>query len=190
MAASPAYYSEGPEALVVNLATKGDRAAFAELVRRRQTWIRGLMRRCCHDANTADDLAQQVFMQAWRNIRHVKDAEKFGSWLKQLAINEWLQFKRKNDALRDAEGEGSITASQTDKTAIALDLDSAMAMLPGPVSLCIALSYHERMTHDEIAEMSGMQLGTVKSHIRRGSQRLRELLSAYDETQELEVAND
>jgi len=61
-------------------------------------------------------------------------------------------------------------------------------LLPGPVSLCIALCYHERMTHDEIVELTGMQLGTVKSHVRRGSKRLRELLAAYDETNELEVA--
>ncbi len=183
---TPGYYAEGPEALVVSLASKGDRNAFAELVRRRQPWIRGLMRRCSGDAHLADDLSQQVFMQAWRKIRQLKEADKFGAWLKQMAINEWLQHRRKNDALRGAEGEAGITDSLKDKTSIGVDLDNAMALLPGPVSLCIALCYHERMTHDEIAELTGMQLGTVKSHIRRGSQRLRELLIAYDETTELE----
>ncbi len=188
MPATPGYYAEGPEALVVSLASKGDRDAFAELVRRRQSWIRSLMRRCSGDAHLADDLSQQVFMQAWRKIRQLKEADKFGSWLKRMAINEWLQYRRKNDALRGAEGEASITASQHDKTSIGMDLDNAMALLPGPVSLCIVLCYHERMTHDEIAELTGMQLGTVKSHVRRGSRRLRELLSAYDETTELEGA--
>jgi len=51
------------------------------------------------------------------------------------------------------------------------------------------LSYHERMTHNEIAELTGLKLGTVKSHVLRGSKRLRELLSAYDETQEIEDAS-
>ncbi|MBT8067738.1 MAG: sigma-70 family RNA polymerase sigma factor [Gammaproteobacteria bacterium] len=190
MPALPGYYAEGPEALVVSLAAKGDRAAFAELVRRRQSWVRTLLRRCSGDPSLADDLSQQVFMQAWRKIRQLKDADKFGAWLKQMAINQWLQHKRKNDALRGAEGEESIVGMRLDKTSIALDLDRAMSLLPAPVSLCIALSYHERMTHDEIAELTGMQLGTVKSHIRRGSQRLRELLSAYDETKELEDANE
>ena len=46
MPAAPGHYAEGPEALVVSLASKGDRDAFAELVRRRQSWIRNLMRRC------------------------------------------------------------------------------------------------------------------------------------------------
>ena len=79
--------------------------------------------------------------------------------------------------------------SQKDKTSIGLDLDGAMALLPGPVSLCIALSYHERLTHDEIAELTGLQVGTVKSHVRRGSARLRELLSAYDESDDSEDAS-
>ena len=189
MPARPDYYAEGPEALVVSLASKGDRSAFAELVRRRQTWIRQLMRRCSGDANLADDLSQQVFMQAWRKIRHIREPDRFAGWLKQLAINEWLQHCRKNDALRGAEGEDEIKASQIDKTSIAMDLDQAMSKLSGPVSLCIALSYHERMTHEEIAALTEIQIGTVKSHIRRGSKRLREMLSAYDETIELEDAS-
>lgn len=187
MPALPGYYAEGPEALVVSLACKGDRAAFAELVRRRQVWVRTLLRRCSGDATLADDLSQQVFMKAWRKIRQLKDVDRFGAWLKQMAINEWLQHKRKNDALRDAKGEDSIVLPQLDKTSIGMDLDRAMSLLPGPVSLCIALSYHEHMTHEEIAELTGMQLGTVKSHVRRGSQRLRDLLAAYDETKELEA---
>lgn len=190
MPALPGYYAEGPEALIVSLASKGDRAAFAELVRRRQTWIRTLLRRFSGDATLADDLSQQVFMQAWRKIRQLKDVNKFGAWLKQMAVNEWLQYIRRNDALRDAQGEDAISTSRQDKTSIGMDLDRAMGQLPGPVSLCIALSYHERMTHDEIAEVTGIQLGTVKSHIRRGSQQLRELLSAYDETKQLETTDE
>jgi RNA polymerase sigma-70 factor (ECF subfamily) len=186
MPATPGYYAEGPEALVASLASKGDRDAFAELVRRRQSWIRNLMRRCCGDQSLADDLSQQVFLQAWRKIRQLKEADKFASWLKQLAINEWLQYLRKNDVMRGAAGDEDITMSQHDKTSVAMDLDLAMSALPDPVRLCIILSYHARMSHNEIAEVTDMQLGTVKSHIRRGSERLRELLSAYDESADAE----
>ena len=76
--------------------------------------------------------------------------------------------------------------SQHDKTSVAMDLDLAMATLPDPVRLCIILSYQARMSHTEIADVTDMQLGTVKSHIRRGSERLRELLSAYDESTDAE----
>lgn len=180
MPATPGHYADGPEALVASLASKGDRDAFEELVRRRQSWIRNLFRRCCGDASLADDLSQQVFLQAWRKIRHLREAQKFGSWLKQMAINEWLQHVRKKDALRGAASDENVTLSQNDTTSIAMDLDHALALLPEPVRLCVVLSYHQRMSHPEIAKMTDIQLGTVKSHIRRGSERLRELLSAYD----------
>lgn len=188
MRAAPDHYAEGPEALVVSLASKGDRDAFAELLRRRQSWIRNLMRRCSGDASLADDLSQQVFLQAWRKIRGLKDVDKFGSWLKRLAINEWLQYLRKNDPLRVADSNDDLPSSALDKTSIGMDLERALAMLPGAVSLCVVLSYHERMAHTEISEMSGLPLGTVKAHVRRGSKRLRELLSAYDETIPVENA--
>ena len=188
MPAAPRHYADGPEALVVSLASKGDRLAFEELVRRRQSWIRNLMRRCCNDANLADDLSQQVFMQAWRKIRQLNDPDRFGPWLKRLAINEWLQQQRKSDALRGALGEDDISVAKLEKTSVAMDLDKALAALPGPVGLCVVLSYYERMSHPEIAELTKMQLGTVKSHIRRGSEQLRQMLSAYDETATMEDA--
>ena len=186
MSVSPGHYAEGPEALIVSLATKGDKQAFAELVRRRQAWIRSLMRRCSGDANLADDLSQQVFMQAWRKIRQLKDADKFGGWLKKLAINEWLQHARKGDVLKVADNDEQLPEALGATTSLAMDLDSAMAMLPGDVSLCITLSYHERMSHPEIAEVTGVPIGTVKSHIRRGSERLKKILSAYAESGQTE----
>lgn len=182
MPVSPGHYAEGPEALIVSLAIKGDKDAFAELVRRRQSWVRSLMRRCCGDVNLADDLSQQVFMQAWRKIRQVKDVDRFAGWLKRLAINEWLQHVRKNDVLKVADDDERLPAGRIATTSLAMDLGSAMAMLPGDTSMCITLSYHERMTHAEIADLSGIPLGTVKSHINRGSKRLKEILSAYAES--------
>ncbi|MCP4300227.1 MAG: sigma-70 family RNA polymerase sigma factor [Gammaproteobacteria bacterium] len=176
------HYSRSPEVLVVSLARTGDRSAFEELVRRRQTWIRNLMRRCCGNITLADDLAQQVFMQAWRTIHHLQRRDRFGAWLKRVAVNTWLQHVRKNDPLKDAEEHDETNLTQQDTTGVAMDLDSALATLPNPVRLCVVLSYHEGMTHSEIADITGMSPGTIKSHIRRGSERLRRLLSAYEDT--------
>ena len=148
------------------------------------------MRRCCGDANQADDLSQQVFLQAWRRIRQLNDANRFGTWLRQIAINEWLQYLRRNDPLRGADSDENVALATSDSGGVAIDLDRALSMLPGPVSLCIVLSYYERMTHDEIAALTGIKLGTVKSHIRRGSERLRELLSAYIESQDEGLEHD
>jgi RNA polymerase sigma-70 factor (ECF subfamily) len=58
----------------------------------------------------------------------------------------------------------------------------ALATLPEAARLCIVLSYHEGMTHAEIAQSTDIPLGTVKSHIARGTEKLRQVLSAYKET--------
>ena len=175
-------YSKGPEELVVALACTGDRKAFAELVKRRQSWIRNLMRRCCGDVALADDLAQQVFLQAWRKISHLRQPGTFGAWLKRLAINVWLQHRRKNDVMRNADEYDETELAQSDTTGVTMDLDRALAALSNRVRLCVVLSYHEGMTHGEIAKHTNLPLGTVKSHIRRGTQRMQSLLSAYADT--------
>jgi len=176
----PDLYSGSAEALLVGLARKGDRDAFAELLRRRQAWIRTLLLRCCNNSALADDLAQQVFLQAWRTIHQLRYSGRFAGWLKRLAINTWLQHKRRNDPLERTD-DVEIQASGNDSASIAMDLDQALATLKEPARLCIVLSYHEGNTHDEIADFTGLSLGTVKSHIRRGTQRLQSILAAYQD---------
>jgi RNA polymerase sigma-70 factor (ECF subfamily) len=171
--------AKSPESVLVGLSRTGNRDAFAEIINRRQTWIRNLMRRCCGDVTLADDLSQQVFLQAWRSIHQVHDAERLGPWLKRLAVNTWLQHKRKGDPLRDADELADASTSQDQTPGIAMDLDHALENLPEEVRLCIVLSYHEQMTHSEIAEFTAIPLGTVKSHIRRGTTKLQQLLAAY-----------
>ena len=171
--------AKSPESLLVGLSRTGNRDAFAEIIRRRQTWIRNLMRRCSGDATLADDLSQQVFLQAWRSIHQLHDAERLGPWLKRLAINTWLQHKRRGDPLQGADELDDADSVQAEAPGIAMDLDRALASLPEDVRLCIVLSYHEQMTHNEIADFTAIPLGTVKSHIRRGTIKLQELLAAY-----------
>ena len=172
-------YAKVPEAMLAGLAGTGDRAAFEELVRRRQSWLRNLMRRLCADPVLADDLAQQAFLQAWRHIGRLRRPGSFGPWLKRLAVTAWLQHLRKKDALEDAEEIESHHAVRESIGGLAADLDRALSTLPGPVRLCVVLSCHEGMTHNEISELTGLPVGTVKSHIRRGTGRLKTLLSPY-----------
>ena len=175
------YYPRCPEAIIISLARTGDRGAFEELVRRRQSQIRNLMLRCCGDVTLADDLAQQVFLQVWLKIRALRKAGAFSSWLKRLAVNTWLQYLRKNDALRGAGELSGNEETPQDANSVGMDLDQALATLPAKVRLCVVLSYQEGMSHREIANATDTPLGTVKSHINRGSQKLQEMLSAYQD---------
>lgn len=84
----------------------------------------------------------------------------------------------------DNEAGASATDERTTRGRNeAIDLAAALARLPAAVRLCILLAYQEGMSHGEIARATAIPLGTVKSHIVRGSARLRELLRDYgDET--------
>lgn len=173
------HYPDCPEAMIVGLARSGDRSAFADLVRRRQSSIRGMMRRCCNDAALADDLAQQVFLQLWLKIHTLKQTDAFGGWLKRLAVSIWLLHQRKKDALRGADELTDNELSHHDSTGTGMDLEAALATLPDTARLCVVLSYDEGLTHEEIADATQLPLGTVKSHILRGTKRLQQILSAY-----------
>jgi len=172
-------FGEAAEAAVVALAMSGDRRAFTELVTRRQSWLRNLLRRLCRDPALADDLAQQVFLRAWRSLPTLKSVAAFGAWLRRLAINTWLAHLRSAAPpmlpLENAELEPPTVGSASQQ----LDLDRALADLSRDERLCVVLAYNEGLSHGEISAVSGLPLGTVKSHIRRGAQRLRTLLAAY-----------
>lgn len=165
--------------MVVALAKSGNHPAFEELVRRRQSWLRNLLRRLSGDADLADDLAQSVFLKAWRSLGRLTANRAFGAWLRRMAVNAWLDHVRRNDPLdmTDANGdEVAEAAATTPAVAEAIDLHRALGRLPPPARLCIVLSYGEGMTHAEIAEVTDLPLGTVKSHINRGLERLRTIL--------------
>ncbi len=168
--------AQAAEVAVVALAVGGDEAAFVELVRRRQSWVRNLLRRLCRDPTLADDLAQQVFLRAWQSLRDLRSAAAFAGWLRQLALNTWLQHRRAAppDAV-DLPEEPPIPA----ETGELLDLDRALAKLSRDERMCVVLAYSEGMSHGEISAATALPLGTVKSHIRRGAERLRSLLSDY-----------
>ena len=121
----------------------------------------------------------------WQKIHTLREANAFGGWLKRLAVTVWLQHLRKNDALSDAEDADELESGTTgNESGLAMDLDAALATLSAPVRSCIVLSYHEGMTHAEIAESMELPLGTVKSHINRGTGKLQQLLAAYGNHQE------
>jgi len=158
----------------------GDPAAFDELVRRRQGFVRQLLRRLCRDASLADDLAQQAFVQAWKSIGQLRAPGAFPGWLRKLSVNCWLQHLRARgprlESLDEVEwAEQSAPAPIGER----LDLDAALMRLAPAARLCVVLAYHEGLSHSEISASTSMPLGTVKSHVARGASQLRELLKEY-----------
>ena len=177
------------EASVVVLAAAGDDQAFAELVRRRQGMVRDLMRRLCGERAFAEDLAQLAFVQAWRQLGWLKSPGAFGGWLRALAVNVWLQEARKSPMrfeapeadLPEPEPEGPAPG---ELLAARLDLSRALLRLKTAERVCVVLSYAEGLSHGEIAEVTGWPLGTVKSNVARGAERIRSWLEPEGERDE------
>ena len=164
---------------VVTLAMRGDDGAFNELVRRRQKRVRDLLRRLCGNHALADDLAQKTFVQAWRGIGALRDAGAFGGWLKRVAVNAWLAEARRVPAPIDDDEEALLAAADRapspERSAAGIDLERALARLRPDERVCVVLAHGEGLTHAEIAEATRLPLGTVKSHVLRGSEKLKRL---------------
>jgi RNA polymerase sigma-70 factor (ECF subfamily) len=181
MAPSRGDLASAAEASVVALAATGDDKAFRELVRRRQGMVRGLLRRFSGDAALADDLAQEAFLLMWRNLSRLESPAAFGGWMKRIVVTTWLQHARKARLPMEAiEEAGGVAAPAEGDTADRLDLDRALTTLKPAERLCVVLCYNEGMSHAEIAQSTGLPLGTVKSHVTRGAERLRRALGGTE----------
>ena len=168
------------EAVVVVLAAAGDDAAFTELVRRRQSLIRSLLRRLCGQAALADDLSQQTFLQAWQRLKTLREPAAFGGWLRQIAVNTWFSHLRQGShtAIAAAVEVAELADPLPVDPAAALDMDRLLARLKPAERVCVVLAHVEGLTHPEIATATGWPLGTVKSHVLRGTAQLRQWLQA------------
>src|SRR5687768_10254989 len=119
----------------------------------------------CRHTALGDDLAQQVFLTAWRSLGQLRSATAFDGWLKRIMVNIWLQEVRRSKLATVSDVELADLAVQRDSTAACMDMDAALSMLPPGMRLCVVLAYNEGMSHPEIVAVTGLPLGTVKSHI-------------------------
>jgi RNA polymerase sigma-70 factor (ECF subfamily) len=176
-----------PERALVILARSGDDTAFGELVRRRQGTVRGLLRRLTGDAALGDDLAQDAFVRAWQTLGQLREPHAFGSWMRQLAVNVWLQHARRArvplDFVPGDELEAAGEADPAGALGCRLDVDGALSRLRAPERLCVILAYGEGMSHGEIAQTTQLPLGTVKSHLSRGLTKLRQRMRHLQATE-------
>jgi len=167
--------------LVARVTGSDDQAAFRLLVERHQGAIRGFLRRLlAGDHGTADDLAQDTFLLAYRKLHTLKSSKSLGSWLHSIAYRQFLQHGRKHarqQVMADPPEPGHDPRRAVDAEILAPVL---MARVNENERACLTLAYAAGMSHPEIGEVTGMPLGTVKSHITRGKQKLQDWLAEHD----------
>ena len=174
--------AQAGEAALIVAAQARDQAAFGELVKRRQGWARALLRRMCSNAAEADDLAQEAFIKAWERLRDLETPAAFPGWFRRIAVTTFLMAKRRQRAVFEEIDDASPVASEDSTPEAAagakIDLERALARLSDAERLCVTLNHGEGLSHSEIVEMTGLPLGTVKSHVLRGTEKLRRMLEA------------
>ncbi|NQE64256.1 RNA polymerase ECF-type sigma factor [Caulobacter sp. RHG1] len=166
-------------------AASGDRRAYGELVRRHGSAVRGLLRRLGADSATADDLAQDAFMTGFEQAAEYRGEGTFGAWIKKIAARLYLKkVKREarlifSDNLEPVE-DLSVRDTPAD-AASRIDLDEALKSLSRGERLCVSLCYGADWSHAEAGEALNIPIGTVKSHVRRGLDKLRAKLARPEE---------
>ncbi len=170
------------------------------LVQSQQTYVYSIAMSLMHNPADAADMTQEAFIRLLRSLGTYRGETKFTTWLYRLVTNICLDGLRRRgrpvDSLDEAVGSSSDDSSQTPGKRLA-DTDrwnqpaeqielresatavrEALDSLPAPQRLALTLHYFDDLKYEDIAEVMGLPLNTVKSHIRRGKERLALVLSS------------
>lgn len=168
--------------LVARVLLDDDHHAFAELVRNHQSTVRGLLRNLTRaDVALADDLSQETFLRAYKNIRSFRGEAKFSTWLYRIAYNCFREDARKRKELVGID-ESQLEAEpdpQTVDPALRQDLMHALQLLPLHERSAVLLCCQNGLTHDEASRVLDIPLGTVKTNVLRGREKLKKTLAAW-----------
>jgi RNA polymerase sigma factor (sigma-70 family) len=169
--------------LIARVIASDDRAAFAELVHRHQSSVRHFLRHLSRgDAALADDLAQETFIQAYRGLARFRGDAGFSTWLFGIAHNYWrnAQRRQRHHPPLDEKTADENAAAIAHTSDLRHDLSVAMRELSDDEKLAIHLGYQQGKSHREIAALLDWPLGTVKTHLARAKEKLRQHLAAWN----------
>lgn len=171
------------DALLVRRAQTGDQAAFAEVYRRHVGRVYAVCLRLVRERARAEELTQDAFVRCWERLGQYRSESAFGTWLYRLAVNVVFEAGRKDrrreERVLPIADPGTVEAPQDrpDRTAgLGLDLEQAIAALPNGAREVFVLFDIEGYSHDEIAKVAGIAVGTSKAQLFRARRLLRERL--------------
>jgi RNA polymerase sigma-70 factor (ECF subfamily) len=162
-------------------AQSGERPAFGALVRRHQRTVYSLALRMVSDTHAAEDLAQEVFLQLYRNLASVSSAAHLAFWLRKVTLHRAIdRLRREPQQASAAPEEAETVASETHEADPILErrLRSLVRELAPAARAVVLLRYQEDLDPVEIARTLRMPVNTVKSHLKRSLAMLRERLGA------------
>lgn len=171
----------------VERARAGDTVAFERLYRLHAGRIHALVWRLCGgDRALAEDLVQEAFIRAWNKLDLFEGKSAFGTWLHRLAANVALSDRRirvrrvAREAPMDDTVERTATGDRDVTAALRADLEQAIAGLPERARTVLVLFDIEGYRHEEIAELTGMAVGSSKAQLHRARKLVRSVLEPDD----------
>ena len=184
------------DAQLVARALAGSQEAFRDLVLRFERPVYSLIARMVQDPATAEDLAQEAFVKAYRSLHTYDASRKLSSWLFKIAHNTTIDHLRRHvpdtvslEAPQDEEGRGGLAAVLSDASVedhaaaaerrdMARSLERAISRLRPEYREAVVLFYLEGATYQEICDVTGLPLGTVKTNLHRARKELAAEMSA------------
>lgn len=159
----------------------GDEAAFDRLYGENVGRVHAVCLRMAGDGARARSLTQESFVRAWQRIGSFRGDSRLSSWLHRIAVNVVLESERSRKrwhGLLLAPETGASRAATGDDPGLRVDLERAIARLPAGARRMLVLRDIEGHSYEEVAELTGVALGTVKSQISRARRLVREMLEA------------
>ena len=184
-----------PEELeLIKRAAGGDDTAFEQLVNQYQKPVYNLACRMCGNADDAFDLSQEAFLNAWKGLKGFQFQSSFSTWLYRLTSNVCLSYlrskKRKSavslvfldDEEEEQEWEIADSAPLPEEQTISKEerrqVESALNSLEVEYREALTLSVYSGLSYQQIAEIQGVQEGTVKSRIFRAREKIRRIIQS------------
>lgn len=164
-------------ALITQVTMMGNRRAFDQLVVRYQSPVRRFfLHQTLGDEPLSDDLAQDTFIKAWRNIGSFRAMSSFQTWLMRIAYNVFYDYVRNRKTTSDIDNVAEPMTNGSSNPSLQMDLYHALSQLKPDERTCITLQLVDGYKIDQIAKITNMKEGTVKSILFRGKEKLTKYL--------------
>ena len=163
----------------------GDKSAFQILVKRHKEKVRNIIYITMNNSALVDDIAQDVFITVYRNLKHFRYESQFTTWLYRITVNRCKDYLRKMNVRKiffpiEEGAEVSEYSSPVENNDVSRIVMDAISKLPVKLRLPLILKDIEGFSYQEISETLNCEMGTVKSRIFRGREKLKEILQPLE----------
>jgi RNA polymerase sigma-70 factor, ECF subfamily len=183
---------EQDDILLVAASKNGDQEAFAQLVQRYQRLVFNLVYRMLQQYEEATEITQETFLAAWQGLPSFRGDARFPTWLYRIAYNcslKQLELRKRDRALQVALEENKTLENANDEQRENAELDAHerqiliqehLSHLPAKYRIVLILRHLQDMTYEEMAEILTMPIGTIKTHLFRARNLLKERLQSFN----------